>query len=411
MAEAEEDQQFPVLAAFGNPLLDIILPDEEGQLVDTFRLQRDIAQEVDTVAIGLYERVSHEEEEEVEYSGGGCALNTVRVFQWLTGRRHSSVFLGGLGNDRSGRLLQDLVEADGVRTGFAVQPDLPTGHCIALVRGAERTLCANLGAANSYQLGDLWAGDNQAMLQHAKVIYVEGYFLSHSPDATLELALFAQRNKKTFVFNLCGEYVCEDIKYVENVLKILPHIDIIFGNRSEFDVFINTVEAKLETSSLIIKNLRAMITGEGVDNLELKIENICESPVKSKPRSLIVVVTEGCQPVQCYSIGETQLNTVSVPVPPLDKHCIKDTIGAGDSFIAGFISVYLRKGSLKSCIEYAIWTAQRMIQQVGVTLPETPPDRQHLLHVAFKKKTKRSKSCGQDSSNCNMNIDRKKIKS
>ena len=123
MAEAEEDQQFPVLAAFGNPLLDIILPDEEGQLVDTFRLQRDIAQEVDTVAIGLYDRVSQEEEEEVEYSGGGCALNTVRVFQWLTGRRHSSVFLGGLGNDRSGRLLQDLVEADGVRTGFAVQPD------------------------------------------------------------------------------------------------------------------------------------------------------------------------------------------------------------------------------------------------------------------------------------------------
>ena len=28
-----------------------------------------------------------------------------------------------------------------------------------------------------------------------------------------------------------------------------------------------------------------------------------------------------------------------------------------------------------------------MIQQVGVTLPETPPDRQHLLHVAFNKVT------------------------
>ena len=261
MAEAQEDQQYPILAAFGNPLLDIILPDQEGRLVDTFGLQRDIAQEVDTVAIGLYEQVSREGEEEVEYSGGGCALNTVRVFQWLTGRRHSSVFLGGLGNDRSGGLLRDLVEADGVKTRLAVQAGLPTGHCIALVRGAERTLCANLGAATSYQLTDLWAGDNQALLHQAKVIYVEGYFLSHSPDTTLELALFAQRNKKTFVFNLCGEYVCEDIKYVENVLKILPHIDIIFGNRSEFDVFINTVEAKLETSSLIIKNLRAMITG------------------------------------------------------------------------------------------------------------------------------------------------------
>jgi len=409
MTEDQEEEYQPVLAAFGNPLLDIIVPDEEGRMVQTFNLQPDIAQEVDTVALGLYELAN--KRDDVEFSAGGCALNTVRVFQWLTGVTHSSVFLGGLGQDSQGDLLQRVVEADGVMTSLARQPPhLPTGHCIALVRGAERTLCANLGAANSYRVEDLWTGNNLTTLHQTKVIYVEGYFLSHSPDAARELALFAQKNKKTFIFNLCGEYVCEDIKYVENVLKILPYVDIMFGNRSEFDVFINTVEAKLETSSLIIKNLRAMITGEGVENLEMKIENICESPVRSKPRSLIVVVTEGYQPVQCYTIGE-KLRTVSVPVPPLDKTYIKDTIGAGDSFIAGFISVYIRRGSLKSCIEYAIWTAQRMIQQVGVSLPASPPGRQHLLHVAFKKKIKRSKSCGQDSPNCNINIDRKKIKS
>ena len=79
-----EEEQLPVLAAFGNPLLDIIVPDEDGCLVETFNLQRDIAQEVDTLAIGLYEKAS--QREDVEYSGGGCALNTVRVFQWLTGR-------------------------------------------------------------------------------------------------------------------------------------------------------------------------------------------------------------------------------------------------------------------------------------------------------------------------------------
>ena len=93
---------------------------------------------------------------------------------------------------------------------------------------------------------------------------MEGYFLSHSPDAALELAVFAQQHKITFVFNLCGEYVCEDIGYVENVLKILPHVDIMFGNKSEFDVFVNTVEAKLETSSSLIQKLRAMITGTEV---------------------------------------------------------------------------------------------------------------------------------------------------
>ena len=83
MAEAEVDHQYPVLAAFGNPLLDIIVPDQEGLLVETFGLQRDIAQEVDTLELGLLDMVR--EKEDIQYSGGGCALNTARVYQWLSG--------------------------------------------------------------------------------------------------------------------------------------------------------------------------------------------------------------------------------------------------------------------------------------------------------------------------------------
>ena len=71
-----------------------------------------------------------------------------------------------------------------------------------------------------------------------------------------------------------------------------------------------------------MNKLLLSILGEGVENLDMKIENICESPVRRKPKSLIVVVTEGCLPVQCYSIGE-KLKTVSVPVPKLDKVKIK----------------------------------------------------------------------------------------
>ena len=46
-------------------------------------------------------------------------------------------------------------------------------------------------------------------------------------------------------------------------------------------MFIDTIEAKLDTSSSVIRNLRAMIRSEGVDDLDMKIENICESPVGS----------------------------------------------------------------------------------------------------------------------------------
>ena len=47
----------PVLAAFGNPLLDIIVSDDTGEMVEEFNLEKDIAQEVDTHGSGLYSQV------------------------------------------------------------------------------------------------------------------------------------------------------------------------------------------------------------------------------------------------------------------------------------------------------------------------------------------------------------------
>ena len=47
----------PLVAAFGNPLLDIIVDVEDNSLVDKYNLQKNIAQEVDTVTSGFYEDV------------------------------------------------------------------------------------------------------------------------------------------------------------------------------------------------------------------------------------------------------------------------------------------------------------------------------------------------------------------
>ena len=57
--------------------------------------------------------------------------------------------------DDNGDVLYKLLRNDGVLTSFAINKDLPTGHCIALVNGDERTLCANLGAAEKYETSDL----------------------------------------------------------------------------------------------------------------------------------------------------------------------------------------------------------------------------------------------------------------
>ena len=51
------DKEYPVLASFGNPLLDIIIGDEDGELVTKYNLVKNVAQEEDTIKTGLYEDV------------------------------------------------------------------------------------------------------------------------------------------------------------------------------------------------------------------------------------------------------------------------------------------------------------------------------------------------------------------
>ena len=79
----DDDSHQPDIAAFGNPLLDIIVSDEAGKMVQRLGLEADIAQEVDTLELGLLDLVR--DKEDIQYSGGGCALNTTRVYQWLSG--------------------------------------------------------------------------------------------------------------------------------------------------------------------------------------------------------------------------------------------------------------------------------------------------------------------------------------
>ena len=46
-----------MLAAFGNPLLDIIVDDVSGDLVRRFKLESNVAQEMDTKGSGLCDEV------------------------------------------------------------------------------------------------------------------------------------------------------------------------------------------------------------------------------------------------------------------------------------------------------------------------------------------------------------------
>ncbi|XP_023347757.1 adenosine kinase [Eurytemora carolleeae] len=354
-------------------------------------------------------------------------MNSARVYQWLAQEPGQAALLGGVGADQGGRILQKFLNNSGVVSYLAEHSDLPTGHCIALVQGPERTLgkfkgivCNTITTPPSYlhtgHCTDLVQGPERTLglntVLNSEVVYVEGYFLIHSPEVTCKLAQLSHKHNKKFVFNLCGEYVCENIEFVQQVLQLFPYINFLFGNRSEFKAFLRTAQEnniyspilqklnKVEstessniqcTNNLSNDNYLIAVVTEGSEKVSLHFippeadskttadssltadiySSAADLPAESSPSDLIS--TPDLSPT-FKSKSTTDSCSISFPVPPVPESEIQDTIAAGDSFIAGFIYTLIHRGTLDHCVKNAIWTAQKMIRQSGSSLPSTLPD-------------------------------------
>ena len=90
---------------------------------------------------------------------------------------------GWPGKDEFGRQLEEAAKADGVRTEHLKDDATPTGTCAVLVHHHERSLIANLAAANLYKTEHLASDHVQAIVHKAQYFYSAGFFLTVSPGA------------------------------------------------------------------------------------------------------------------------------------------------------------------------------------------------------------------------------------
>lgn len=64
----------------------------------------------------------------------------------------------------------------------------------------------------------------------------------------VQIAKFARHHNKTFVFNLCGSYVCEN--HPKELAELLPYVDILFGFVEEY----KTLEKHVDLPALANKH-------------------------------------------------------------------------------------------------------------------------------------------------------------
>ena len=131
---------------------------------------------------------------------GGATQNSIRVAQWMTQAPGCTAFVGCIGTDAFGTQLEMAARADGVNVQYMKQSKEPTGTCAVLVKGGERSLIANLAAANCYDKSHFDSPAIQDLLNATKIVYSAGFPITTpaGPPTLMALGKACNEGGKTF---------------------------------------------------------------------------------------------------------------------------------------------------------------------------------------------------------------------
>jgi adenosine kinase len=204
------------ILGLGNPLLDISVTVSELSLAEKYSLKMGDACLASAEQFALYGELESGVAGPVAYIAGGATQNTIRVAQWISGAPSGyTAYIGSVGSDTFGTKLQAAAEADGVKVLYQVQPadGKPTGTCAVIVHNKERSLCANLAAAEALNVAHLETPAVAAAIDEAKFIYTAGFPLTHEGGAAscvkLGEAAVASAGSKKYAINLSAPFICQ----------------------------------------------------------------------------------------------------------------------------------------------------------------------------------------------------------
>lgn len=332
-----------IFLGIGNPLLDIIA-DVDQKFLDKYALKMNNAILCEDKHKPIYKEIV--EAGKVQYMAGGATQNSVRVAQWMLQEEGATGFIGCVGNDDYGKQLQDCAEQGGVAVHYLKDDKEATGTCAALVMEKERSLVANLSAANLYKKDHFDSEPIQKVLETAQYVYSAGFFLTVSPPTLQAIGEHCVANDKVFMVNLAAEFITDF--FADPLLTTIGFADYVFGNESEAAAF----AVKQKYSDKSVKNVAIEIA-----KLEKK---------GKKPRT--VIITQGADPTIVVKDGKV----TEYPVDKLAPADIVDVNGAGDSFVGGFVAALIKGKSEKECVEAGHYAASIILKVSGCAFTGKP---------------------------------------
>lgn len=337
----------PQLYVQCNPLLDVSAPVNDYFLVK-FHVQKSSASLLSEHQKNIFEEL--EKLPNVAHVPGGSGLNTARVAQWIAQKPHGEFtnYVGCIADDHYGQILKSAAEKDGVNMHLEYTTKAPTGSCAVCISGKERSLVANLSAANLLSSEHMHSPDVLATLQRCKLFYLTGFTLTIDVNYVMQVAEAARTANGQFMMNLSAPFLLQF--FSENFLKVAPYVDVFFGNDDE------------------AKALAQLMKWDHQDTTDIARLAATKLPYNGT-HDRLVVVTQGSAPTIYATRSGKQGQTA---VPPIAQDAIVDLNGAGDAFVGGFLAAYASGCPIERCCDVGNYAAGVIIQHDGCTYPEKP---------------------------------------
>jgi sugar/nucleoside kinase (ribokinase family) len=246
-------------------------------------------------------------------------------------------FVGVCGDDIFGRFMLDEMSKRGVDTsGVLIRPDGQTGLSVILNRGADRAILTHPGLITALKADDV----TDDLLRRSRHLHVASYFLQTALQPGLP-GLFTRARSLGLTTSLDTNYDPSE-KWL-GFDKLLSVTNVFLPNKTE---------------ALSITH------ADDVDSASKQLAHKSE---------LVAVKLSAQGALACRKNEITRAESISVHVV--------DTVGAGDTFDAGFICGYLSGWTLEKSLRLATVCGALSTQKAGGV--EGQPALQEVMHYVL----------------------------
>jgi sugar/nucleoside kinase (ribokinase family) len=243
----------------------------------------------------------------------------------------ATAFCGVVGDDAFGRFMLDALGDAGVDTAaVAVSRDRPTGLSVILSEGEDRAILTSTGTIDALDTGTV----DLDLVRAVRHVHVSSYFLQRGLQAGLP-GLFEEAHRAGATTSLDPNWDAGET-WDSGLRDLGPAIDVFLPNAAE-----------------------ALAIAEADD--------VSSAARALSRRSEIVAVKCGREGGLAMRGRETA-RVAPPPVAPVD------TVGAGDTFDAGFVAGRLAGWPLDRCLQVAVACGSLSTRGVGGTATQPTMD-------------------------------------